>query len=131
MTQKLTSHMSDDELKQKRDEINDTLMDDMDNKLGSADVSADDEKKKYLAQHGDLVKDAERGQDIPSPVSDEAKDLQNEVSEQEHQAKAPEYTDAPPDEAEAIKESGEPMTEQEFADKVAASQHTKLKGGNK
>jgi hypothetical protein len=60
---------------------------DLDNHQGSADVSADDERKKYIAQNGNNPLAQERAQDVPQPQSNELKDLQNELSEAEHQAK--------------------------------------------
>jgi hypothetical protein len=60
---------------------------DLDNHQGSADVSADDERKKYIAQNGNNPLAQERAQDVPQPESNELKDLQNELSEAEHQAK--------------------------------------------
>ena len=61
--------------------------DNLDTRVGSADVSADDEKKKYIAQAGSNPLAQERAQDVPQPQSNEAKDLQNELAEAEHQAK--------------------------------------------
>lgn len=75
---------------------------DLDNKLGSADVSADDERKKFIAQHGENPLAQERAQDVPEPASDELKDLQNEMSEAEHQAKGVHTKD--PEQAEDEKE---------------------------
>lgn len=60
---------------------------DLPNRQGSADVGADDERKKYIAQHGENPLAQERAQDVPQPSSNELKDLQNEMSEAEHQAK--------------------------------------------
>lgn len=59
----------------------------LDNKQGSADASADDERKKAIAQAGNNPLAQERAQDVPQPSSNELKDLQNEMSEAEHQAK--------------------------------------------
>lgn len=128
MTQKATANMTDDELRDKRDEINDTLMDDMDNKQGSADASADDEKKKYIAQHGDSIKDSERAQDVPQPVTDEVKDLQNDVAEDEHQAQGddtPEEADE--DEVQESEDDKAARIEHGHGSRVTDSQHDKLK----
>lgn len=59
----------------------------LDNRQGSADVTADDEKKKWIAQNGENPLAQERAQDVPEPQSDELKDLQNDMAEAEHQAK--------------------------------------------
>lgn len=59
----------------------------LDNRQGSADVTADDERKKYIAQNGENPLAQERAQDVPQPQSNELKDLQNEMAEAEHQAK--------------------------------------------
>lgn len=59
----------------------------LDNRLGSADVSADDERKKYIAQNGENPLAQERAQDVPQPSSNELKDLQNDMALAEHQAK--------------------------------------------
>lgn len=65
----------------------------LDNRQGSADVSADDERKKYIAQNGENPLAQERAQDVPQPQSNEAKDLQNELAEAEHQAKGADTED--------------------------------------
>lgn len=65
----------------------------LDNKQGSADVSADDERKKFIAQNGENPLAQERAQDVPQPESNELKDLQNELSEAEHQAKGADTED--------------------------------------
>jgi hypothetical protein len=59
----------------------------LDSHVGSADASADDEKRKYIAQNGDNPLAQETAQAVPQPESNEVKDLQNEAAEAEHQAK--------------------------------------------
>lgn len=79
--------MNLDEMQQVRRHLDNRISDQLPNEQGSADVSADDEKKKYIAQHGQNPLDQERAQDVPMPVTDEVKDLQNDMAEREHQAK--------------------------------------------
>ena len=85
LIKKHLADLNDDELRDVRDQINDYLMDSLDTKQASADVSADDEKTKYIAQHGGNPNKQTSAQHVPEPVSDEAKDLQNEMAEEEHQ----------------------------------------------
>jgi hypothetical protein len=80
----------------------DTDPKDLDNRQGSADVSADDERKKFIAQNGENPLAQERAQDVPQPQSDEVKRLQDEMAEAEHQAKGASADD--PEEAEGEKE---------------------------
>jgi hypothetical protein len=87
LVKKHLADLSDDELREVRDQINDYLMDDMDTKLSSADPSADDEKKKYIAQHGSNPNAQTSAQNVPQPSSDEVKELQNEKAHDEHMAR--------------------------------------------
>lgn len=80
-------NFSDDEIAQVRDWANDKLQGHTDSTLGSADASADDEKKKFIAQHGADPNAQTTAQNVPQPVSDEVKDLQNEKAREEHDAK--------------------------------------------
>lgn len=80
-------NLDDSELREVRDRINDKLMDSLDTKQASADASADDEKKKYIAQHGSNPIAQTSAQNVPQPVGDEAKDLQNEKAHDEHLAR--------------------------------------------
>lgn len=68
-----------------RDQINIELTGIAEGRQGSADVDADDEKKKYIAQFGD-PNAQRRAQDVPEPESDELKRLQDQKSLEEHQA---------------------------------------------
>lgn len=72
-----------------RNDINEHLLSKADGDLSSADESADDEKKKYIAQHMANPNAQLTAQDVPEPKSDEVKDLQNEAARAEHEAKGP------------------------------------------
>lgn len=100
--------MNDTELTKLREDINNRLMDDMDRKTGSADASADDEKKKYIAQYGNDPIHQERAQDVPVPVSQEGKDLQDEAAEAEHQASG---ANSEPEKMDRLKEAVGRQTE--------------------
>jgi hypothetical protein len=96
--------------------------DNLDTRQGSADVSADDEKKKWIAQNGDNPNHQERAQDVPQPESDEVKDLQNEAAEREHQAKTGDVSDE--EKANRI-EQADPQ--ENHGRQVTEKQHGKLK----
>lgn len=81
--------MDEDQLTKARQRIDDRLVDFKDDQQGSADVSADDEKKKYIAQHGANPNAQTSSQNVPQPESGEVKDLQNEKSREEHDARGP------------------------------------------
>jgi hypothetical protein len=81
------SDMDENELTELRSKIDDRLLESRDDTQGSADASADDEKKKYIAQNGTNPLAQTTAQNVPQPESDEVKDLQNQKAEEEHQAK--------------------------------------------
>lgn len=78
---------SENELRQVRDHVDNRLASMQPDTQGSADASADDEKKKYIAQHGSNPNAQTTAQNVPEPVSDEVKDLQNEKAAEEHRAR--------------------------------------------
>lgn len=94
--------MDKGELGKLRDDINQLLTDEADSTLSSADASADDEKRKYIAQNGSNPLAQETAQSVPAAVSDEVKDLQNEAARIEHDAKSDEGV-SDEDKAERIK----------------------------
>lgn len=86
VTDKL-SEMNYDELTQVRRFLDNRLAEMHPDHQGSADASADDEKKKYIAQHGANPNAQTTAQNVPQPSSDELKDLQNEKAREEHDAR--------------------------------------------
>lgn len=80
-------HMDEDKLTKLRQQIDNRLVEFKDDTLGSADPSADDEKKKHIAQHGADPNAQTSSQNVPQPVSNEVKDLQNEKSREEHESR--------------------------------------------
>ncbi len=83
------SDMDENELAALRDDINERLLSQADGDLSSADESADDEKKKYIAQYGADKNAQLTAQDVPMPSDDEGKKLQDEKAHDEHMAKGP------------------------------------------
>lgn len=79
--------LNENQLMELRQQINDRLLTFAEGQVGSADASADDEKRKLIAQHGNNANEQLSAQSVPEPVSDEVKDLQNEAALAEHQAK--------------------------------------------
>lgn len=77
--------MDEPALTELRTKIDDRLLEYRDETQGSADASADDEKKKYIAQNGTNPIAQTTAQNVPQPQSNEVKDLQNEKAEEEHQ----------------------------------------------
>lgn len=81
--------MDERELEELRDDVNDRLLAYADGDAASADESADDEKKKYIAQHGADPNAQLTSQDVPTPSDQDGKDLQDEKAREEHTAKGP------------------------------------------
>lgn len=108
-----------------RDQINIDLTGQAEGRLGSADISADDEKKKYIAQHGNPNAQP-RAQDVPEPESDELKDLQNKVALEQN--RTGNYDNNPGD-LDDEKENEQKYHEdaQRHADEVTGRQRDKLK----
>lgn len=79
--------LNESQLMELRQQINDRLLEVAEGSVGSADASADDEKRKLIAQHGNNANEQLSAQAVPEPTSDEVKDLQNEASFAEHQAR--------------------------------------------
>lgn len=96
--------------------------DNLDTRQGSADVSADDERKKWIAQNGDNPLAQERAQDVPQPQSNEVKDLQNEAALREHQAKTPNVSEE--EKANRVEQAD---TEESHGERVTEKQHSKLR----
>jgi hypothetical protein len=84
---------------------------DLPNKQGSADVTADDERKKFIAQNGENPLAQERAQDVPQPSSNELKDLQNDMAEAEHQAKGADSEEEIADRLEAASDRDENLND--------------------